>query len=212
MKNFFIRGAKKVNYFIAISVSPPCRYTAKSHPFSRLLRGIFEHRTVKPLLGIGLTIFTLIITAGYHSTTLLAETSPVLEIILSPPPELTTQTAFRYPLTNQPKINQGFHSWHPGIDLKGNLGDPVFPVSSGMVNAVIRQQSAYGNHVIIDHGNGLISLYAHLQNVNVQLNQYVSQQQFIGWVGNTGQSTGAHLHLEIIYQNQYLNPATLLNL
>ena len=68
----------------------------------------------------------------------------------------------------------------------------------------------YGNRVVVDHGNGYTSLYAHLSNIYVSVGQTVSRGQLIGQMGSTGRSTGIHLHLEIHYKGAALNPLVIL--
>ena len=68
----------------------------------------------------------------------------------------------------------------------------------------------YGNHVIVDHGNGFVTLYAHLNSIYVSAGESVTRGQQIGSLGNTGNSTGPHLHLEIRYQGVPRNPLSYL--
>lgn len=86
--------------------------------------------------------------------------------------------------------------WHTGIDLVGLTDKTVYSVMAGEV-AKISSHGAYGNHIIICHDNGLISLYAHLSKINVYAGQAVSAGFPIGVEGNTGNSFGSHLHFEI---------------
>ena len=68
----------------------------------------------------------------------------------------------------------------------------------------------YGNRVVLDHGNGYRSMYAHLSNVYVSVGETVSRGQLIGQMGSTGRSTGTHLHLEIHYNGVPVNPLAIL--
>lgn len=88
---------------------------------------------------------------------------------------------------------------HKGIDLEGlgHEGAPVVAAASGQVVLAVWSEWAYGNHVIIDHGNGLQTVYAHLSDISVVEGQYVSQGDVVGAIGNTGYSTGPHLHFEV---------------
>ena len=109
-------------------------------------------------------------------------------------------------------VTQRFWSGHPGIDIGSWTGAPVKAVDGGhVVVAQTGWNSGYGNHVIIDHGNGFASLYAHLSSFYVRVGENVTQGQQIGAVGNTGNSTGPHLHLEIRYQGSPRNPFSYLN-
>lgn len=104
----------------------------------------------------------------------------------------------------------GDRRFHTGVDFAGPTGDPIKAVRDGVV--ILRQYYyGYGNTVIIDHGNGVSSLYAHMHNFNVSLGTRVSQGQVIGTVGSTGDSTGPHLHFEIRINGNHVNPMNYLN-
>ncbi|MFA4931058.1 MAG: M23 family metallopeptidase [Patescibacteria group bacterium] len=104
-----------------------------------------------------------------------------------------------------------FNPWHTGIDIDSRSGWDIFASDSGTVTtAVYGWGGGYGNHVIIDHGNGYQTLYGHLSALDVSVGQYVSQGQRIGTMGSTGWSTGPHLHFEIRYGGSYLNPLNYL--
>lgn len=105
-----------------------------------------------------------------------------------------------------------YYSWyHPGIDV-ANRSVPGIAASDGgtVIVAGWPDSTGYGNRVVIDHGNGYTSLYAHLSNVYVSAGQIVSRGQLIGQMGSTGRSTGTHLHLEIRYKGVALNPLAIL--
>lgn len=105
-----------------------------------------------------------------------------------------------------------YSSSHKGIDIAGPIGTSVVASASGTVVTSKALKNAngtyrsYGEYIIIDHGNGLQTLYAHLSTRSVSVGQYVSQGQVIGTRGSTGNSTGPHLHFEIRSGNSYLNP------
>lgn len=86
---------------------------------------------------------------------------------------------------------------HPGIDIAGAEGNAVFATDSGVVVYSGWSQYGYGYLIVLDHGNGWQSAYAHLSAVSVGCGQSVAQGNVIGAVGNTGNSTGAHLHFEL---------------
>ncbi len=79
-----------------------------------------------------------------------------------------------------------------------------------MTKAAYGWGGGYGNHVIVDHGNGYQTLYGHLSSLDVSQGQYVSKGQRLGTMGSTGWSTGPHLHFEIRYGGSYLNPLNYL--
>ncbi len=102
--------------------------------------------------------------------------------------------------------------WHGGIDIiraGGNsTGIPVVAAGSGTVISAVRGYSGYGHTVVISHGNGLTTRYAHMQpgSLNVYVGQYVYQGQQIGRIGSTGNSTGPHLHFEVLLYGAKKNP------
>lgn len=102
--------------------------------------------------------------------------------------------------------------WHNGIDLVkaggGALGTPVIASKSGRVEVVQRSNSGYGNMVLINHGDGYKTRYAHMikGSITVSVGEYVEAGQTIGKVGSTGNSTGPHLHFEVIRNGETQNP------
>ncbi|ETA80348.1 murein hydrolase activator EnvC family protein [Youngiibacter fragilis] len=100
----------------------------------------------------------------------------------------------------------GYSKFHTGIDFAASSGTPVKAVKGGVV-ILAKYNSSYGNYIIVDHGNGVSSLYAHLKSFNTSLGSRVSQGQTIGFVGSTGMSTGPHLHFEIRVNGEHVNPA-----
>ena len=99
--------------------------------------------------------------------------------------------------------------FHPGVDYKGATGDPVTAAEAGTVTFAGRE-GGYGNYVRIDHGNGLQTAYAHLASYKVKPGQCVSKDEVIGTVGNTGISTGPHLHFEVLQDGRFVDPSSLL--
>jgi hypothetical protein len=99
---------------------------------------------------------------------------------------------------------------HPAIDFAGAEGTPVFATDSGVVVYSGWSNYGYGYLVVIDHGNGWQSAYAHLSAINAVCGQSVFQGGSIGAVGNTGNSYGAHLHFELVYGGAKLNPLDFL--
>ena len=95
---------------------------------------------------------------------------------------------------------------HPGVDFSAPQGTPVYATGAGKVVEVKTSLSGYGKQVIIDHGFGYRTRYAHLQDFNVKEGQPVERGQGIGLVGNTGTSTAPHLHYEIYREGERVNP------
>lgn len=94
---------------------------------------------------------------------------------------------------------------HAGIDIAGPTGTPVWAAKSGTV-IFAGSQSGYGNAVIIDHGGGMTTLYAHMSRIGTRDGASVGQGSTVGAVGNTGRSTGPHLHFETRYDGSPRNP------
>jgi murein DD-endopeptidase MepM/ murein hydrolase activator NlpD len=89
----------------------------------------------------------------------------------------------------------GYPSCHTGVDVAAPTGTPVFAAAAGTI-ATITSGGAYGNAVLIAHGDGLTTFYAHLSSVAVQVGRQVDKGQTVGGIGSTGWSTGPHLHFE----------------
>jgi len=105
----------------------------------------------------------------------------------------------------------GFESWHTGIDLDRRSGTTIFASASGRVASVSRGWGGgYGNHIVIDHGQGFTTLYGHLSSFSVSGGQWVNAGQQIGIMGSTGWSTGVHLHFEIRVNGSPQNPLNYL--
>ena len=100
--------------------------------------------------------------------------------------------------------------WHQGIDLAGNVGDAVYAADAGTVVWAGPNSWGYGNMIMLDHGNGWQTLYAHLSQVNIRCGQQILQGAWIGAVGSTGRSTGPHLHFETRHNGALPNPLSSL--
>ena len=94
---------------------------------------------------------------------------------------------------------------HTGLDIANSKGTPISAAASGTVTFAGRK-GGYGNLVVIDHGNGVQTYYAHNNSIAVSAGQYVSQGQVISYMGSTGNSTGSHLHLEVRVNGVCQNP------
>ena len=102
---------------------------------------------------------------------------------------------------------------HNGVDLAAVTGTPIFASKSGVVTtACIGWGNGYGNHVVINHGDGFSTLYAHQSALNVYEGQIVSQGDVIGYVGSTGNSTGPHLHFTVFKNGETINPMSCISL
>jgi murein DD-endopeptidase MepM/ murein hydrolase activator NlpD len=88
---------------------------------------------------------------------------------------------------------------HRGIDISGNTGQPIFSVDAGVIVYAGWNDWGYGNMIMVDHGNGWQSLYGHLNSIGVICGQSVDQGTVIGTLGSTGNSSGSHLHFELMH-------------
>jgi murein DD-endopeptidase MepM/ murein hydrolase activator NlpD len=95
---------------------------------------------------------------------------------------------------------------HTGIDFAAPLGTPVYATGDGVIETADDLERGYGNHVVINHGFGYESLYGHLSRIAATVGQKVKRGQIIGYVGSTGESTGDHLHYEVIKNGVKVNP------
>ncbi|WP_054939010.1 M23 family metallopeptidase [Paenibacillus ihuae] len=100
---------------------------------------------------------------------------------------------------------EGSSAYHSGIDIAGSIGDPVYAAMDGEVTAS-EQMGARGKYIIIKHTNGLETWYMHLNGMTVTVGDKVNKGQQIGTLGNTGRSTGPHLHFQVVKQNKAVNP------
>lgn len=98
------------------------------------------------------------------------------------------------------------YKMHTGIDFTAPTGTPIYATGNGRVVPAVDGGSGYGNHVVIDHGFGYKSLYGHMYKTKVRIGQRVKRGELIGYVGNTGQSTGPHLHYEVMKNGNKINP------
>jgi murein DD-endopeptidase MepM/ murein hydrolase activator NlpD len=115
----------------------------------------------------------------------------------------------RMPLGKTP-ITSGFvfrwGRWHFGVDLDLNTGDSVRAVFDGVIRISKWDGGGYGNYLLVRHFNGLETLYGHLSKPLVPVGTFVKAGQVIGLGGNTGRSTGSHLHFEVRYEGNPINP------
>jgi len=116
-----------------------------------------------------------------------------------PPAARSSSSGFTWPISGVVTSEYGprWGSFHPGIDIAGPDGAPIGAAKKGVVIYAAFNDGGYGNYVIIDHGDGFVTAYAHQSRLAVSRGQSVSQGQVIGYEGSTGFSTGPHLHFEV---------------
>jgi len=175
-------------------------------PLSRRSVRVFEKRGIRQIVGIIVLISVLFMallptsfataqTAIYKNYSQLQAQAEVVK----------TEKSLRLPVGSF-AITQGYSFFHPGIDLAAAKGSPVYPIMDGVVVYVDRGRFGYGNQVIIDHGSGFKSLYAHFAKIEAKVGEKVDKNSILGLVGSTGWSTGPHLHLQIWEENRWTNP------
>ena len=100
----------------------------------------------------------------------------------------------------------GRSAYHEGVDFACHIGNPVYATADGTVVKVQRERFGYGNNVVIDHGFGYKTRYAHMDEIDVKEGDTVKRGKYIGTSGNSGKSTGPHLHYEVMYRDAHVNP------
>jgi murein DD-endopeptidase MepM/ murein hydrolase activator NlpD len=124
--------------------------------------------------------------------------------------------AFNWPANRRYLSGYNFSAWHAGLDIAGRLGEPIYAIDGGTVTYAGYSLNAagvpvgYGQYVVLDHGNGYVSLYAHASQLYVKCGQQVRRGAVIAAVGSVGKSTGPHLHFEIRLNGGAVNPWTVL--
>lgn len=136
--------------------------------------------------------------------------NPVARVRQTTPDAGTVVASGSFAWPTQGIITQRFYWYHKGVDIANPSAPSVVAADSGKVITSGWSKSGYGNHVVIDHGNGFRTLYAHMQKLYVVQGQSVSRGSALGQMGSTGRSTGTHLHFEIIKGGAYINPLGVL--
>lgn len=137
-------------------------------------------------------------------------TTPVSRTVYTTPDAgaVTASGTFVWPTAG--RITQGYRFYHKAWDIANGGGGPILAADAGTVVVSGWDPSGYGNKVVIDHGNGYATLYAHQSVLQVQVGQRVNRGDVIGQMGSTGRSTGVHLHFEVRQGGVLLDPGTFL--
>lgn len=180
----------------------------KGSKISRFFRRLFEAKSVKRVVGTNLALMLVLGSfVPVQSEQIQPESTviPEVEVTLS----TVTERIIQYPL-QEGYVSQGYSIFHPAIDIAAPMGTEIRPIKDGVVEDISRSRIGYGNAVIINHGGGIVSLYAHLSKINVAKGDKVAVFDTIGNVGRTGHATGPHLHLEIRKNGIPINPFAIL--
>lgn len=183
------------------------RRARKGSKISRFFTHIFEHKSIRKIFGANIAL--AIVASSFMPTTPTFADEPENNVVSVEEVALTTETGLRYP-TDDVRVTQGYHFFHPALDFDGITGDPIYPVMGGVVEGVQYSNYAYGYAVIVGHGNGISTLYAHLSKIFVEEGQEVSTKSVIGEMGATGRAYGDHLHFEALDHGRPISPYSVL--
>ena len=128
---------------------------------------------------------------------------------------ITGNGQFIWPVPNYRRVSRWYGGSHRGVDITGALNTPIYASAAGTVTKAGYNRagagSNYGYSIILNHGNGYTTVYAHCSSLVVSAGQYVKQGQLVGYMGSTGRSTGVHLHFEIRKNGSYIPPQSVFN-
>lgn len=135
-----------------------------------------------------------------------------IDLTKKPDTTFISLSGYIHPVPGRITSNFGFRRWrwHYGTDLKLQVGDSVHCAFSGMIR-IAKKSRTFGNYVVIRHDNGLETIYGHLSKILVNVNQRIKAGDVLGLGGNTGRSTGPHLHYEVRYLGNSINPLDIIN-
>lgn len=152
----------------------------------------------------------LIVPDGIKPREIIIDTQKYLARTVAPIPGVVGEGSFMWPTTGH--ISQKYYWYHPGVDIANKTNPPIVAAQGGTVVTAGWNGGGYGNFVVVDHGNGWTTLYAHMLNnsIVVRPGDRVSQGQKLGAMGSTGRSTGTHLHMEIKGPNGRVDPLSVL--
>ena len=215
------------NYFLHIQINTlNLPYTdhlprpRKASPVSKLLRKLFEKKTARRFFGANLAA-AMMLAPLLGSFELQHTYEPAINIpdtYLQTTPELeesvitTTEREYILPVERLRYVGQYYKSGHAALDLNSYVGDDVYAFTGGQVAHVESGLFGLGKYVVLDHGLGLISVYAHLRSFEIEVGDVVKTGDKIGEVGMTGYTTGPHLHFEIHDNGVAINPLTYLEI
>jgi len=186
--------------------------TRSSNPVSKWIRPVFEKKRLKSVLGGLLSATSLMVGVLWVPAVGAYQTETVAMGMASEETVLETKKAVYTVLPEMTGISQRFSAWHTGIDITATPGSGVYPVTEGRVVMIGNYSWGYGRHILVEHEDGLTSLYAHLGRINVEEGESVDVNTSLGEVGLTGRTTGYHLHLEVRIDGRAVNPLPYLEI
>ncbi|MBU1131080.1 M23 family metallopeptidase [Patescibacteria group bacterium] len=146
----------------------------------------------------------IILPGGSKAATYVPSQNYSIKNIFSPSAQVSS-SKLQWP-TNAYRITQYYNWRHHAIDIGNKAGQPIYAAEAGKVEQAGWNSSGYGYMVMIDHGGGLETLYAHASKIYVSVGEQVQRGQVIAAIGSTGRSTGPHLHFEVKINSSRLNP------
>lgn len=174
-------------------------------------KSIIRYTVLLPMLAV---LFMAFMKPELSSNHITEPTTPE-EIVIDIPPSI-------FPIQNGSKdditavYGPGFHHpikkkkvFHHGIDIRAKIGTPILATADGTISTA-QNKGNWGNLIVVSHADGYQTWYAHLKGFNVEENQQVKKGQIIGYSGNSGLSTGPHLHYEVKLNGKRLNPMDFL--
>jgi hypothetical protein len=182
-----------------------------SNPFSFALRPLASYKHLRRVVGLNLALLALVAAAWGPAPSMASDTGgvPTMVMVSEGAVKISTEESVAWPIPSR-DISQKYWLIHSGIDIRTPVGTPVNPIMRGKVVEIEVGKFGYGLKAVVDHRNGYRSLYAHLSRINSAVGDEVTTDSVIGWSGNTGRSTGPHLHLEIHSNGKPINPLLVL--
>ncbi len=147
----------------------------------------------------------LLLPGGVKPTVYQPTTRTVSSVLTTTPAATASNSKLLWP-TNSTRITQYFNWQHSGLDIGNSIGQPIYASEAGKVTTAGWNSGGYGYYVIINHGNGLETLYAHSSKLYVKVGDIVSRGDIIAAIGSTGWSTGPHIHYEVRVNGVRKNP------
>jgi len=204
-----VKGRKKPEESSILPDIKSIRRVRSGSKTSRFFKHIFEHQKIKKI--IGLNMAAMLVFSSFSPTSVSGNFDQNENLVIETNSvNLATEKGTRIPVNGNLKITQGFSFFHPAIDIDGLTGDDIYPIKNGVIEKIEYSRFAYGNSIIVNHGNGLTSLYAHLSRIYVNEGDRVTTSDVIGEMGTSGRAFGDHLHLEIREDGKALNPLSVL--